>query len=407
MNQLPPEDQPGQFNPMGASPLGPSRRGLTGAAVPPGPTVPAWLVAVLLLTVSALMLRNAGLIPSLSSPAAVQPRPVTPRGNLADDEKSTIEIFRRASPSVVHITTVTHRRDRLSLNVTEIPEGTGTGFIYDGEGHVVTNFHVIRSAQAAKVTLADNSTWDARLVGYEPNKDLAVLRIDASKDRLREIDIGQSSDLQVGQKVFAIGCPFGLDQTLTTGVISGLGREITSIGGRPIEGVIQTDAAINPGNSGGPLLDSAGRLIGVNTMIISPSGGYAGVGFAVPVDIVNQVVPELIQHGRVQRAILGVSLFEDSLARRLGVRKGALVREVYDSTGAAAAGIKSTFIDEDGEIQLGDVITELAGRTIRVVSDISKALDGKKPGEEVQVVVERDGKPISLTVELQAATTQN
>lgn len=407
MNQLPPEDQPGQLNPMGASPLGPSRRGLTGATVPPGPTVPAWLVAVLLLTVSVLMLRNAGLIPSLSSPAAVPSRPVTPRGDLADDEKSTIEIFRRASPSVVHITTVTHRRDRLSLNVTEIPEGTGTGFIYDDAGHVVTNFHVIRSAQAAKVTLADSTTWDARLVGYEPNKDLAVLRIDASKDRLREIDIGQSSDLQVGQKVFAIGCPFGLDQTLTTGVISGLGREITSIGGRPIEGVIQTDAAINPGNSGGPLLDSAGRLIGVNTMIISPSGAYAGVGFAVPVDIVNQVVPELIQHGKVQRAILGVSLFEDSLARRLGVRKGVLVREVYDSTGAATAGIKSTFIDEDGEIQLGDVITELAGRAIRTVVDVSKALDGKKPGEQVQVVVERDGKPVSLMVELQAATTPN
>lgn len=407
MNQLPPEDQPGQFNPMGASPLGPSRRGLTGAPVPPGPTVPAWLVAVLLVTVSVLMLRNAGLIPSLSSPVAVQPRSVTPRGNLADDEKSTIEIFRNASPSVVHITTVTHRRDRLSLNVTEIPEGTGTGFIYDDAGHVVTNFHVIRSAQAAKVTLADNSTWDARLVGYEPNKDLAVLRIDASKDRLREIAIGQSSDLQVGQKVFAIGCPFGLDQTLTTGVISGLGREITSIGGRPIEGVIQTDAAINPGNSGGPLLDSSGRLIGVNTMIISPSGGYAGVGFAVPVDIVNQVVPELIQHGKVQRAILGVSLFEDSLARRLGVRKGALVREVYDSTGAAAAGIKSTFIDDEGEIQLGDVITELAGRAIRSVTDIANALDGKKPGEQVQVVVERDGKSVSLTVELQAAATPN
>ena len=271
-----------------------TRGGSTPASHGPATTVPAWLVAVLLLAVAFLMLRNAGFLPGISPRAASEPRTVTPRGNLASDEQSTIEIFRKASPTVVHITTLTRRRDRLSLNVTEIPEGTGTGFLYDDAGHVVTNYHVIRSAQAAKVSLADNSSWTAKLVGYEPNKDLAVLKIDAPADRLRKIDIGSSSDLQVGQKVFAIGCPFGLDQTLTTGVISGLGREIESVGGLPIEGVIQTDAAINPGNSGGPLLDSSGRLIGVNTMIVSPSGVYSGVGFAVPVDIVNMVVPELI-----------------------------------------------------------------------------------------------------------------
>jgi S1-C subfamily serine protease len=254
---------------------------------PPSGSVPVWLVATLLVTISALMLRNAGYLPWLAAPAATQPRPITPRGDLADDEKSTIEIFRKASPSVVYVTSLSHRRDRLSLNEMDIPEGSGTGFIYDDVGHIVTNYHVIRNAQSAKVTLADNSTWEARLVGYEANKDLAVLRVDVPPDRLRKIDIGESSNLQVGQKVFAIGSPFGLDQTLTTGVISGLGREMTSIGGRPIEGVIQTDAAINPGNSGGPLLDSAGRLIGVNTMIVSRSGTFSGVGFAVPVDIVN------------------------------------------------------------------------------------------------------------------------
>ena len=308
---------------------------------------------------------------------------------------------------MVYITTVTHRRDRLSLNVLEIPEGTGTGFIYDTAGHVVTNYHVIRSAQAARVTLADHSTWNARLVGYESSKDLAVLRIDVPVERLRQIDIGKSSDLQVGQKVFAIGCPFGLDQTLTTGVISGLGREITSVSGRPIEGAIQTDAAINPGNSGGPLLDSAGRLIGVNTQIVSPSGVYAGVGFAVPVDIVNQVVPELIEHGRVQRAVLGVRIFEDSLARRLGVVSGALVQDVFRDSGADAAGIEPTFFDEDGNIRLGDVLVEVGKRAIRSLADVSKALDGRKPGERVTVVVERGGKRMAVEVELQAAPVQD
>ena len=404
-----PEDIPPPFNELpGFSRAVNARPVVAGGPTRPGPTVPAWLVAVLLVTVSALLLRNAGFIPWLSPHGATQPRPVTPRGKLADDEKSTIEIFRNASPSVVHITTLAHRRDRLSLNVMEIPEGTGTGFIYDDAGNIVTNYHVIRGAQAAKVTLADNSVWDARLVGYEANKDLAVLRIDAAPDRLRKIDIGESSDLQVGQKVFAIGCPFGLDQTLTTGVISGLGREITSVGGRPIEGVIQTDAAINPGNSGGPLLDSAGRLIGVNTMIVnSQSGtGYSGVGFAVPVDIVNQVVPELIQNGRVQRSVLGISMADDLVARELGVRSGALVRSVSENSGAAAAGIEPAYIDEEGNLH-GDVIVEIGGRSIRLRADVSKALDSRKPGERVSVVVQRDGKRISLTVELQAAAPQN
>ncbi|MFO1042853.1 MAG: trypsin-like peptidase domain-containing protein [Planctomycetaceae bacterium] len=370
---------------------------------PSGSTVPSWLVAFLLVAVAVLMLRNAGLLPGLSHRDSGQPRAVTPRGELAEDEKSTIEIFQKASPSVVYITSLSRHRDRFSMNILEIPEGTGTGFIYDDAGHIVTNYHVIRGAQAARVTLADNSTWDATLVGYDANKDLAVLRIKAPATQLRKIDIGESASLQVGQKVFAIGSPFGLDQTLTTGVISGLGREIKSIGGRPIEGVIQTDAAINPGNSGGPLLDSAGRMIGVNTMIASQSGVWNGVGFAVPVDIVNQVVPELIQHGQVQRGVMGLSFFEDSLARRLGVKQGALVRDVVEGTGADAAGIQPTFIDENGDIQLGDVLIEVAGRKIRAATDVARALDGHKPGEQISVVVERDGRQISMKVELVAA----
>jgi S1-C subfamily serine protease len=369
----------------------------------PGASVPAWLVAILLVAVAGVMFQNAGLLPGFGGRAATESRAVTPRGDLSEDEKSTIQIFREASPSVVHITT--HRRDRISLNVLEMPEGTGTGFIYDDAGHVVTNFHVIKNAQAAKIMLADNSSWDAKLVGYEPDKDIAVLKIDAPPGRLKKVAIGESASLQVGQKVFAIGSPFGLDQTLTTGVISGLGREIQSIGGRPIEGVIQTDAAINPGNSGGPLLDSAGRLIGVNTMIVSDSGAFSGIGFAVPVDIVNQVVPELIKSGRVERGILGIKLFDDSIAKRLGITRGALVDRVADPSGAAAAGMRSTSIDADETIHLGDVLIEVAGRTIRVAADVQKALDGKKPGDEVTVVIDRDGEDenVKLSVKLQAS----
>ncbi len=402
MNDAGQQDLPPEGSPIGDA----LRGGPLPTARRPATTVPAWLVAVLLISVTALMMRNAGMLPGFSPRAATEPRSVTPRGNLAADEQSTIEIFRKASPSVVHITTLTRRRDRLSLNVTEIPEGTGTGFIFDDAGHIVTNYHVIRSAQGAKVSLADNSSWSAKLVGYEPNKDLAVLKIDVPAERLRKIDIGASSDLQVGQKVFAIGCPFGLDQTLTTGVISGLGREIESIGGLPIEGVIQTDAAINPGNSGGPLLDSSGRLIGVNTMIVSESGVYSGVGFAVPVDIVNLVVPELITYGRIERAVLGVSLFEDSITRRLGIPQGALVRDVFQNGGAAKVGILPTFEDEDGNIHLGDVLVDVGDRPIRSTLDLLKALDGRKPGESIRVVLERNGKSVVVSVQLQAATSK-
>ena len=370
-----------------------------------GPTtasVPAWLVSLLLLAVAGIMLQNAGYLPGFGGRVAKEARPVTPRGDLAEDEKSTIEIFREASPSVVHITTLTHRRDRLSFNVTEIPEGTGTGFIYDDAGHIVTNFHVIRNAQAAKVMLADNSTWDATLVGFELDKDIAVLKISAPPGRLKKVAIGESAGLQVGQKVYAIGSPFGLDQTLTTGVISGLGREIESIGGRPIEGVIQTDAAINPGNSGGPLLDSAGRLIGVNTMIVTHSGAFSGIGFAVPVDIVNQVVPEIIKTGRVERGTIGIQLFDDSITRRLGIKQGALVKSVVENSGADAARIQTTYIDGNGVLHLGDVIVEVAGRPILNASDVQKALIGKKAGEEVTIAVARQNRTLKLNVRLQA-----
>ena len=239
------------------------------------------------------------------------PREVTPRGDLSEIEKTNIDIYKKAKPSVVHITSIALERDEWSLNVQEVPEGTGSGFIWDDGGHIVTNYHVIKDAQAASVMLADHTPWRASLVGAAPDKDLAVLHIDAPKSQLVPITIGSSEDLQVGQMAYAIGNPFGLDLTFTTGVISALGREIQSVTRRSIKNVIQTDAAINPGNSGGPLLDSAGRLIGVNAAIYSPSGGNIGIGFAIPVDEVNRVVPVLIKKGKLDRAGLGAQILAD------------------------------------------------------------------------------------------------
>ena len=266
-----------------------------------------------------------------SPPPAAETRTVAARGDLAADEEATIALFRRASPAVAYITSVALRRDLFTLNVFEIPQGSGSGFVWDASGHVVTNYHVVASAGATRVTLADRSSWDAELVGAAPEKDLAVLRIDAPHDRLQPLAIGSSADLLVGQKVFAIGNPFGLDRTLTTGVISALGREIVSPARLTIRDVIQTDAAINPGNSGGPLLDSAGRLIGVNTAIYSPSGAFAGIGFAIPADTVGWVVPELIAHGRIERVWAAVLRTSIELCPGLELRYGdEIMAEILD-----------------------------------------------------------------------------
>src|SRR5574341_1262968 len=265
---------------------------------------------------------------AINDPRAA-PRAVSPRGELMAGEKSTITLFKQASPAVVNITALGVERDFFTLNLYQIPQGTGSGVVWDTTGNIITNFHVIQNADAAQVTLADQSNWRARVVGVAPDKDLAVLKIDAPANKLQPIPIGTSKDLQVGQSVFAIGNPFGLDQTLTTGIISALNREIESVTRRPIQGVIQSDAAINPGNSGGPLLDSAGRLIGVNTAIATPSGANTGVGFAVPVDTVNRIVPRILREGNVERAVLGISVGPDFLARDEGLT-GAVVLAVSD-----------------------------------------------------------------------------
>jgi S1-C subfamily serine protease len=336
---------------------------------------------------------------SLNDTRAVS-RTVASRGELGAEEKATIGLFRQASPSVVNITTIAVQRDFFTLNLYQIPEGTGSGFVWDTTGNVITNFHVIHNADAAQVTLADQSAWKARIVGVAPDKDIAVLRIDAPANRLRPIPIGTSKELQVGQKVFAIGNPFGLDQTLTTGVISALGREIESVTRRPIQGVIQSDAAINPGNSGGPLLDSAGRLIGVNTAIYSPSGASAGIGFAIPVDTVNRIVPELIRYGKVTRPGIGVQIAEDQIAQQLGI-KGVLVVDVKLGSAAAKAGIQPTRREPSGRVRLGDVIIAVDGTKVGSPNDLFLALEKHKIGDSVNLSLLRDGKPVQTKVILE------
>jgi S1-C subfamily serine protease len=334
--------------------------------------------------------------------ASAEPRAVVARGDLASDEKATIELFQRTSPSVVYVTNLALRRDVFGMNVFEIPQGTGSGFIWDERGYVVTNFHVIENAQAAEVMLSDQSRWSAQLVGAEPEKDVAVLKIDAPRQRLPAIAVGTSHDLKVGQKVFAIGNPFGLDQTLTTGVISALGRQIQSVTGRPIQGMIQTDAAINPGNSGGPLLDSAGRVIGVNTAIFSPNGaGFIGIGFAVPVDTVNQIVPQLIAHGRVVRPGLGVVLASEEQARRLGIR-GVLVVSVRSGSAAERGGLRPTYRDRAGRTVAGDIIVAVDGQPVENSEDLRSALEKHQVGDKVKLTVQRGEDQVDLTVELQA-----
>jgi S1-C subfamily serine protease len=329
------------------------------------------------------------------------PRIITPRADLAADEQATISLFRLTSPSVVYITTVALRRDFFNLNLFEIPQGSGSGFIWDQDGHIITNYHVIQGASSAKVTLADQSVWDAELVGVDPSQDLAVLAIKAPQHQLKPLAIGTSDDLQVGQNVFAIGNPFGLDQTLTTGIISALGREIKAENGRTITGVIQTDAAINPGNSGGPLLDSAGRLIGVNTAIYSPSGSSAGIGFAVPVDTVNRVVPQLIRYGRVIRPGLGIRIADDATARRMNL-PGVLIIQNEAGGAAEAAGLQGTRWDAQGRLILGDIIVGLASTPVRTADDLLNALEKQQVGDTVQIDIIRGKQRKRLPITLQA-----
>ena len=390
---------------MGPAVYPPARESTSSYARGPSRST-RWMAVLLLLVAGALVYTvvrgrgdSGGAASGAASTMATEPRAITPRGDLSSDEQSTIELFKRVSPSVVHVTSVDVRRGRLSLNMFEIPQGTGSGFVWDTEGHVVTNFHVIQNGSRAEVTLNDNTVWRATIVGTAPDKDVAVLKIEAPKEKLTKIMVGVSNNLQVGQKVFAIGNPFGLDQTLTTGVISGLGREIQSVTRKPISGVIQTDAAINPGNSGGPLLDSAGRLIGINTAIYSPSGAYAGIGFAVPVDIVNRIVPQLLAHGKVVRPGLGIVPASEQIVRQLKV-EGVLVLSVPEGSAADQAGLVGTTQGPQSWI-LGDLIVAVDGEAVKELNDLYRALDRHNVGDVVKLEVVRRGEKRTVEVKLQ------
>jgi S1-C subfamily serine protease len=332
----------------------------------------------------------------------VKPRPVTPAPvELGADERATMAVFERATKSVVFIANTAIQRDFWSFDILEIPQGSGSGFLWNKQGHIVTNFHVIYGANAIKVTLADRTEHQAKVVGADPDHDLAVLQIQAPDATLEPLAVGSSQDLRVGQKVLAIGNPFGLDHTLTTGVVSALGRTIKSMSNRTIEGVVQTDAAINPGNSGGPLLDSAGRLIGVNTQIISPSGAYAGIGFAVPVDTVNRIVPELIKHGKLIRPGLGVSLVPDAMARRWGI-KGLVIGKVSHGGAAERAGLKGARETASGRIELGDIVVAVDGKSVTTIDELMDVLEHHKVGDQVTLEILRGNRREKLAVTLQA-----
>ncbi len=322
------------------------------------------------------------------------------RGKLAEDELINISVFKAVSPSTVHITTVAAQRNLFTLDVTQVPQGTGTGFMWDERGHIVTNFHVLQGASGARVTLSDQSEWQASLVGVFPDRDLAVLRISAPKEKLKPIALGTSKDLQVGQRVYAIGNPFGLDQTLTTGIVSALNREIQSVTQRTIRGMIQTDAAINPGNSGGPLLDSSGRLIGVNTAIYSPSGASAGIGFAIPVDEVNRVVPRLIRDGKFLRPTLGIQSAPPQLHAALRLPKGLAVIGVIKGSPAEAAGIVPFRRGPKGEVIAGDLIVAFAGKPVATLDEMLDELERHQPGDTVSLTLQRAGKALELKLRL-------
>ena len=316
-----------------------------------------------------------------------------------EDETNTTEVFSGASPSVVYVTSTALRRQMFSLNVLEIPQGAGSGFIWDDSGLIVTNYHVVARANKLTVTLSDQREFEAQVVGLAPERDLAVLRLTDPPEGLVELPLGDSSELSVGRKVLAIGNPFGLDTTLTVGVVSALGREIQSPSGRKIRGVVQTDAAINPGNSGGPLLNSLGQLIGVNTAIYSPSGASAGIGFAIPVNTVREVVPQLIAYGKILRPILGIERASDQWIRRNQIEGVPIVR-TYRGFPADDAGMVGARRGQRGDILLGDIIVEVDGQSISNNDDFLSAMERHRVGDTVEITTIRGASKQRFAVRL-------
>jgi S1-C subfamily serine protease len=363
--------------------------------------------------VSRLLLRLLVLALTLSAAVAYRAeaglRPVVPRGPLTAEEKANIALFESSKASVVYISTSERVLNFWTRNVMTVPRGTGSGFFWDDKGHIVTNLHVVSGAASANVRLADGRDYPAELVGLSEAHDIAVLKIKIPSNPPAAIPVGTSRDLLVGQKVFAIGNPFGLDWTLTTGIVSALDRSLTGDDGVVIQHLVQTDAAINPGNSGGPLLDSAGRLIGINTAIYSPSGASAGVGFAVPVDTVNRVVAQLIDTGHYAPPSLGIETDEtlsQVIARRLGVT-GAAVARVPRGSAGAKAGLQGVRQGPRGRVVPGDVITAINGKSIDSVARLVAELDDYKPGSTVKVSIWRDGKKLDVQATLQVGDAEN
>lgn len=334
---------------------------------------------------------------------SAEPRVVQARGNLAEDEKSTIELFENSRVSVVFITTRQRVMDAWTRNIFSVPSGTGSGFIWDDHGHIITNLHVIKGASEATVRLADGRDYKASLVGASPAHDIAVLRIGIGFQRPTPVPLGTSHDLKVGQKVFAIGNPFGLDWTLTTGIVSALDRSLPGGDGRTIDDLIQTDAAINPGNSGGPLLDSAGRLIGINTAIYSPSGASAGIGFAVPVDTVNRVVPQIISRGKYIRPAMGITVdskLNDRLTQHLKLT-GVVILSISPGSAADTAGLQGATITPEGSIIANDIIVAVEDKPIDSVDKLLARIDNYKVGDTIKITVLRKNETIEVPVILQ------
>lgn len=367
----------------------------------PGQTTKAWILPILVaacLGIAVFAINESEPVGQITAAAAVG---IYPSNFQTDDETNNIEVFKNVSPSVVFVTNKALRRQRFSLNVMEIPQGSGTGFIWNENGLIVTNFHVVYRANKITITLQDGNDYDAEVVGIAPDKDIAVLRIDAPQEKLTPIPLGDSSQLSVGRKVLAIGNPFSLDTTLTVGVVSALGREIKSLDNRTIKDVIQTDAAINPGNSGGPLLNSMGQLVGVNTAIYSPSGASAGIGFAIPVNALKKIVPQLIEHGRLFRPVLGIELLPNYWAQRLRV-KGVAVMSVQRGLPASAAGLVGIREDRQGRIHLGDVIIAINDDPVIDQDSLLDLLEDLKPGDLVKVTTIRDDEIQNYDVTLAA-----
>ena len=316
-----------------------------------------------------------------------------------EDEQNTIDTFSRAAPATVFVIQNQLQRNLWTARATEVPAGSGSGFIWDKKGHIVTNYHVVQNGSSFSVTLYNQKKYPAKVVGIEPKKDIAVLKIDAPAEELTPINVPRDGyQLQVGQKTIAIGNPFGLDHTLTTGIVSALGREMAGIGGVTIKDCIQTDAAINVGNSGGPLLDSAGQLIGMNTMIFSPSGGSAGIGFAVPYTAIKRVVPQIIKTGKAEQVGLGISILSDEIARRNGI-KGVIVRDVDSSTPAASSGLMGLTQTTNG-IFINDIIVGIDDTPVINYDSLYNALDGHKAGDIVKVSVKRKGELKTFNIKL-------